>query len=236
MDLTCKFNDIKELLHYTEIVMPDIIVVEGYNGVGKSRVLESLQEYYNVGVYRPAYNGWTNALPKHYRWSIFASFVDVINSLHLTNFEGPPLLFDRGFFSAIYNDVDLIKYYKDIIKDLKVLQILVTCDEESYYKFLSVRDSKKTLSYEDCSKFTEEYRKAFSSVSATYVEFLNSYDESIGKIHASTCRGCGHYNIGDSCCKHPAQMNKEVSPHDPRCSLSKDKEVQDIGELYTVSP
>lgn len=236
MDLTCKFENLEELLHYTEVVNPDIIVVEGYNGVGKSRVLEALQENYQVGVYRPAYNGWANALPKHYRWSIFASFVDVINSLHLTDFEGAPLLFDRGFFSAIYNDVDLIKYYKSVIKDLKVLQILVTCDEESYNKFLSVRDSEKNLSYEECSKVTEEYRKAFNSVDAWYVEFINVYDESIGKIHESTCRGCGHYNIGDSCCKHPACKNKKVSPDDSRCSLSKEKEVQDCGELQTVSP
>ena len=36
----------------------DAVVVEGYDGVGKGKVLNLLSEFYNVEPYRPDYNLW----------------------------------------------------------------------------------------------------------------------------------------------------------------------------------
>lgn len=231
-----EIREIEDLLFYVEFLEPSIIVVEGYNGVGKSRVLEFLSSKYGTGIYRPSYDNWAKLLPASYRWAIFASFVDVVKQLRL-EFQTPPLLFDRGFFSGVvYNDPNLADYYKSVAGDLNILHILVTCSEDSYSKFLSVRSSDKDLKYEDCFRVTGAYRSAMSRAGAHFVEFLNIYDEKIGRNHQDTCRGCSHYNIGDSCCKNPVYQNKRVSPDTPRCENSAMREVQDLGELQTMSP
>lgn len=49
----------KELLDYITYYGPlDAIVVEGYDGVGKGRVLNLLSELFSVIPYRPDYNLW----------------------------------------------------------------------------------------------------------------------------------------------------------------------------------
>ena len=57
-----------------------------------------------------------------------------------------------------------------------------------------------------------------------YWIYENHYDKSISDELSKTCEGCGHYSYGY--CRHP-DIDSVVDPHQDRCKLSQDKEVQD---------
>lgn len=231
MSNTTKITEWDDLLSYIEQSKPEFIVVEGYNGVGKSKVIDYLYNNVTNAVYRPNYNSWSNLVPREYRWAIFSSFLDIVSSVKV-EMEGSPIIFDRGFFSgAVYNnDIHLSKYYDDIVKNCKVLHILVSCSREDYEMFLNIRNSSKELSYDDCLTFTERYRNSMEIAGATYIEFINAYSSSLDK--SGTCASCSHYSIHDSKCNHP-YIKDFVHPDKERCEYSSMKEVQD-GELQSV--
>lgn len=219
-------SDMTSLLDHIREESPEIVVVEGYNGVGKSRVIEAIQREFSIRAYRPDYTGWAKRIPAKYRWSIHASILSAIGH------PADMMLFDRGIFSGVvYNsDFSLVDAYIDLSKDRKIMQILVTCGYEDYQKFLLIRGSDKELSYTECEGATETYRTAYQKAGVPYVEFVNVYQEDVGREHRATCRGCSHYNLSDSYCKH-SSMNCYVDPTRLRCEHTQEKEVQDLGEL-----
>ena len=215
----------KELISYVTRNKYDAIVVEGYDGVGKGRVLNIISKILGVIPYRPDYNLWQQYDHRQIdRWKVSGFFWDVFSHFNMTTEK--PMLFDRGVISgAVYNkDYTIADNYPKLLKDMKVLHILVTCSEEDYYMFARVRGSVEKLSYEECSTYTREYIKCLSRADVEYVIYLNQYNESEVDVLKYTCAGCGHYSYG--ICRHPI-INKEVDPNNSRCSLSEDKEVQD---------
>lgn len=220
--------DIDSLRRFLSEYKPKYIVLEGYNAVGKGRLIEQITEVFNYRVYRPDYSGWIRKLPREYRWCIFSSFMEIVSSTNTSS--ATPILFDRGIFSGIvYNkDYQLAEYYPSIVKDSRVLHILVTCSREDYDKFLKVRNSSKELSYEDYLDYTKRYRKAFQLAGADYIEYVNTFDE--GLHYEDTCAGCSHYTSYNNKCGNPIAIQngiRNVSPNRKRCKYSVEREVQD---------
>lgn len=210
--------------HYREV---DAIVIEGYDGVGKGRVLNALSTYYRVTPYRPDYNLWQMFDHRNIdRWKISGFFWDVFS--HFNQHMDKVMLFDRGVISgSVYNDdMTIAMHYKEMLRDMKVLHILVTCSPEDYVKFCKARNPGYTESQliEECNKFadyTDRYIEALEMAEVDYIIYYNRFDDSVDN---SVCMSCGHYSYG--ICRHP-QINDYVNGNDPRCNLSKDKEVQD---------
>lgn len=211
----------------------DAIVVEGYDGVGKGRLLNYLSEKLGIYPYRPDYNFWQSyGLSQKDRWKISGYFWDIFS--HFNNTSGScSMLFDRGIISgAVYNhDESIALNYKSLLRDMKVLHILVTCDEEDYYKFSGIRDSQTPANYQLYETYTNAYKKMLDIAGVDYIIYENHYDESLAKSLSETCEGCGHYNYG--ICRHPS-INKEVDKNSLRCRHSIDKEVQDAPEMQCV--
>lgn len=203
-----------------------IIIVEGYDGVGKGALIENLRYFLGGSkVYRPDYNFWTkHQLPKSHRWAINAAYLDILKQTG----EEPRsvILFDRGMLSGmVYNDVGLSEDYKSLLGDLKILHIIVRCDRSSFYKFKEVRGIDDGSDYNACECCTELYIKLASEMKIDYTIFDNEYDESLGILSSRTCQGCGHYDRGK--CVNPDVSYNEVSPYKERCEFSTRKEVQD---------
>lgn len=208
----------------------DAIVVEGYDGVGKGVLLSKLSEKFGVEPYRPDYNLWQKYdHRKEDRWKVSGFFWDIYS--HFYPVSTRTLLFDRGIFSgAVYNnDMSIAKDYKNIVRDLNILNILVVCSKEDYFKMCFSRDPSLTHldvlhAWEKYDKFTERYKKAFEYADLDYIIYINEFDEEFRKVSADTCESCGHYNHG--WCRHP-NINCRVNKETPRCEYSTDKEVQD---------
>ena len=219
----------KELLDYIIFYGPlDAIVVEGYDGVGKGRVLNLLSDFLSVVPYRPDYNLWQKYDHRNIdRWKVSGFFWDVYSHFNTSGDRKVPMLFDRGVMSgAVYNHDDTIaEDYKNLLRDMRVLHILVSCDEEDYIKFAEIRKSISTVDYKIYEEFTEEYKRLFELAGVDYVVYENHYDESLSKQLSNTCEGCGHYNYGY--CRHP-KINCTVDSGNERCSFSRDKETQDM--------
>lgn len=216
----------------------DAIVVEGYDGVGKGRILSELSTVLGVTPYRPDYNLWqSHELKKTDRWKISGYFWDIYS--HFNTSSDKVLLFDRGILSgAVYNDdISIAYHYKDITRDMKILNILVTCDTESYIKFQKLRNpeiDEDTIKVEYLAyrEYTDRYLKVFKIAGADYIVFHNKFDSSIAEDTSDKCKGCGHYNHG--WCRHPV-MNCIVDENNKRCNLANTKEVQDIDtEMYSL--
>lgn len=206
----------------------DAIVVEGYDGVGKGKVLDLLSEMYGVIPYRPDYNLWQKYDHRNIdRWKISGFFWDVFS--HFKELYGElkaPMLFDRGVISgAVYNDDDRIAAdYMSILRNAHVLHILVTCSESDYYKFQRSRGASFIPYYQEYRDYTDRYIQALTKAGLPWMIYENSYDEEESIRLASTCRGCGHYSYG--WCRHP-DMNCRIDGDAYRCEKSGDMEVQD---------
>lgn len=206
----------------------DAIVVEGYDGVGKGRILNKLSEYYGITPYRPDYNLWQMFDHRNIdRWKISGFFWDVYS--HFNNSSGSmSMLFDRGVISgAVYNDdMTIALHYKEMLRDMRVLHILVTCNAEDYKKFYKARNPEYSESQflEDCNKYveyTDRYIEALEMAEVDYIIYVNEYEDDVDN---NLCKTCGHYSYG--VCRHP-HINDFVCGDNKRCELSKDKEVQD---------
>lgn len=207
----------------------DAIVVEGYDGVGKGRVLESLSQHLGVVPYRPDYNLWQKYDHRNIdRWKVSGFFWDIYSHFYKAG-EGKILLFDRGILSgSVYNnDARIAKDYKTLLRDMRVLHVLVTCDKSDYYEFQKIRGIHLTeIDYEWLKylEYTQRYKEAISISDVDCIEYVNHYDKSIRYNMETTCAGCGHYNYG--WCRHP-DIDKEVDKTQERCMYSNDKETQD---------
>lgn len=202
----------------------DAIVVEGYDGVGKGRVLEKISELIGVVPYRPDYNLWQKYDHRLTdRWKVSGFFWDVFS--HFDFIPRKPMLFDRGVISgAVYaEDKRIVKDYKTLLRDMRVLHILVTCSESDYEKYQELRGSR-LADYSVYEEYTQRYKEYLEDAGVIYTIYENKYDEGIAAEVADTCAGCGHYSYGD--CRHP-DINSKVDGHRKRCEKSKDKEVQD---------
>ena len=221
-----------ELFSYLEDKSLDAIVVEGYDGVGKGRVLELLSQHYGVVPYRPDYNLW-NKFDHRYsdRWKVSGFFWDVYS--HFNMHLDKVMLFDRGVMSgAVYNSDERIALeYKNFLRDMKVLHILVICDYASYKSFQIVRNSSILdhdirFMYREYLDFTQSYMTFLRKSGVDWVIYKNKFSGELGLKYSETCAGCGHYSAGY--CRNP-RFNKPVDSKSPRCEYSDEKEVQDIG-------
>lgn len=208
----------------------DAIVVEGYDGVGKGRVLTQLAEALNVIPYRPDYNLWQKYDHRTIdRWKVSGFFWDIFS--HFGHHFDYPMLFDRGVISgAVYNnDTQIAQDYPRLLRDFRVLHIFVVCDKDDYIKFYKSRfpdadDIDTEGLWEEYRKYEMRYLECFQKSGVEYLFYKNEFNEELSKKLATTCAGCGHYNYGF--CRHP-KMNCRVVSNSARCELSSDKEVQD---------
>ena len=227
-----KLATVSSIAGLQEVLNPSThVVVEGYNAVGKSIIIEKLLELRNYRIYRPDYNVWSSLLPREYRWAIFSSFFDILSTTNSKT--DTTILFDRGIFSGIVynNDMKLADEYQNFVKEASVVHILITCSKEDYEKFLLVRSCEKELSYEDYLEYTSRYKEAFERAGATWVEYVNQYEEKISQRYSDVCAGCTHYTLFNNTCNNPKARNviTDVSPNRKRCQYSNSMEVQDSG-------
>lgn len=209
----------------------DAIVVEGYDGVGKGKVLRELSQYYNMIPYRPDYNLWQrHDVRKTDRWKMSGFFWDIYS--HFDLHSSSPLLFDRGCISgAVYaDDPSIADDYKSLLRDMKVLHILVYCSDEDYIKFQTSRNPNISTTelyrlLDEKILYTNRYKEYLNRAGVDWIVYQNKFDEEESRILSKTCAGCGHYNYG--ICRHPI-INRAVKSGAPRCSLSYDKETQDV--------
>lgn len=219
-------HQITEICEMVENRKYRVVVVEGYDCVGKGRVIEELSKKLDAKVYRPNYNFWeSHTLPRSLRWVIGASILD-----YFSNTVKPDecIIFDRGMLSgAVYNnDSDVMIGYSDLIKNLKVLHVLVTTDKASYERFAELR-GEKSKSYRVYLRYEGAFQNLIEENKLYYYPFINQYDEEYADSVGDTCQSCGHYSHNK--CNNPKHI-KSVKPTDHRCENSKDKEVQDRNE------
>ena len=118
-------NSKKTLLE--KILEYDIIVVEGYDGVGKTTFIRGLLPQINGIMYRPDYYYWESLnFPKKYRSFIGASILDFLSSVP-KNPGDPPIIFDRGVLSGmVYTNPIVGKNYQYLIsKSGRKLLVLI---------------------------------------------------------------------------------------------------------------
>ena len=233
------FSVESDLLSYVNSEEFDGIVVEGYDGVGKGKILTSLSKNYKVTPYRPDYNFWQNFdLRKTDRWKISAFFWDVFNHFQLDR-PNHPLLFDRGILSgAVYNcDEEIAQAYKSVLRGRRVLHILVICDHDSYKNFQLIRnptleDGDINYMYNECLDYTQSYMHNLDISGVEWVIYKNIYSAEDAETYKKTCSGCGHYNGG--VCRNP-RFNCPVPADQPRCEYSAEREVQDYDtEMHSL--
>lgn len=210
------------------------IIVEGYDGVGKSRVLSLLSDHLGVTPYRPDYNFWQQYnLTQPDRWKMSGYFWDIYSHF-FKDIPEKVMLFDRGMLSgAVYShDTRIAKDYKKITRDASILHILVTCSNVDYLRFQEVRGGKTPEEIrEQWTKFLEYtamYRDLLETYDLTHIVYKNKYKEDLSDSLVETCEGCGHFSYG--WCRHPI-INCQVNPKQHRCNLSYDKEVQDVDDV-----
>lgn len=230
----------EDLINYinTHIADYDAIVVEGYDGVGKGRVLTLISNLLEIEPYRPDYNLWQKYDHRVIdRWKVSGFFWDVFS--HFYRSSDKVLLFDRGVLSgAVYNeDPRILEDYRKILRNMRVLHILVSCSAQDYLIFQQNRNPN--LSADELKesvikywRYEMRYRDYLERSGLEYIRYINIYDKKFYEESLNTCLGCGHYNHG--VCRHP-EINREVDAHSIRCSKSYDSEVQD-NELYVMSP
>lgn len=217
----------------------DALVVEGYDGVGKGRLLNILSAILDVTPYRPDYNLWQqyDHRPQD-RWKASGFFWDIFSHFYHRN-SSTPLLFDRGILSgAVYNnDMSIARDYPNLLRDMKVLHIIVTVpSEEEFIKLQEIRDKNYVHTpenWENCLEYTNRYIKALEISGLDGVIYYNRFLDSESDRLAKICEGCGHYSYG--WCRHP-DNNCLVDKDQPRCILSEDKEVQDrnVNEVHSM--
>lgn len=207
----------------------DAIVIEGYDGVGKSKVLQELSQLSIVTPYRPDYNLWQKyGLAPTDRWKISGYFWDIYSHFFRSEDNHPLMLFDRGVVSgAVYNnDIRILEDYHLMHRDIRILTILVTCDLSDYSTFCVSRNPSITheeilSGYRNVQEYTKRYITMMDTVGIDYVSYHNTYD----KDFSETCGGCGHYNYG--ICMNSESGRYFVNMDDDRCQVSNMKEVQD---------
>lgn len=230
-------NSEKELLDLINVYIQgesDAIIVEGYDGVGKGRVLNILSEVLDVTPYRPDYNLWQNYDHRMIdRWKVSGFFWDVFSHFQLSSSRAP-MLFDRGVISgAVYNhDISIAKNYKQLLRDSSVLHILVTCSKWDFIEFQKLRDpsiNEFDLGYKwsECTRYTEDYLRCLDIAGVDYIVYDNKFNPDLAEDSKRFCLGCGHYSYG--ICRHP-DKNYKVDPYTERCENSIDKETQDREE------
>lgn len=221
----------------------DAIVVEGYDGVGKGRILNLLSKHYNVKPYRPDYSFWIRHDHRYAdRWKVSGFFWDVYSHFNRhSDKDKVPMLFDRGVISgAVYaHDTSIAKDYKTLLRDMKVLHILVCCTKEDFMKFQDIRGLQldkleKERLWRECEEFTLEFLNCLDIAGVRKLIYYNRFDESEAERLSNTCEGCGHYSYGS--CTNPIVIKTSVNSDSVRCEHYSDKEVQDINaeEMHSM--
>lgn len=203
-----------------------LAIVEGYDGVGKGRIIRELVYNFGWKVYRPDYRYWNNHLDTKKRWLIMRAFMDLMK---ITKMEDTILL-DRAMMSgAVYaEDVSIAHEMSARIKDLDmdVLHILVTTDKDSYYKMQGVQLGEEIprMPYSLCEKFTDRYRRYMDEAGIKYVEFNNSFNVKVGNKSMGRCGGCDSWNLlrqeydSQKMVGHCAHWDREMPEDGDRCA------------------
>lgn len=216
-------------------VNQDFIIVVGYDNVGKGLVLDSVREFLNtkctfeVPVFHPDYTITGKHTPPEGRWTYFMYLTDFISKMRETFAVRCPMLIDRcALCGAVYNiDASIAEDYASRLTNskLSVLHILVTTDEESYYKFQESRGSDQKFTYDDYKFFTRLYKEFLDKYHIPYYEFNNAYDDTYADSVKGLCITCGHWKTNK--CINP-NGRSDTTWDMIKCKHSSDKEVQDI--------
>lgn len=215
-----------------------IVVVEGWDCVGKSFILDNLSRSLGSPVYRPDYNYWQDHdLPNGLRWLIGASLFDAIasKSMHIEN----KILIDRGILSGmVYTSPAVGVGYKQMLdrfpragydgfdENYRVMHLIISTDEESFNKFNELRGPGNIhTDYTTVAIKTQMFIDYAKLLGVDYLKIMNRYDPIYAEKIKDKCGSCGHYSYGQ--CKHPNKCGLRVSPYQARCNVSNDKEVQD---------
>lgn len=204
-----------------------IVIVEGYDCVGKGRVINYLRQrlpdnYY----YRPPYHTWAKLVDKTSRWAICATMMEMFQTF---GYPFHTLILDRGSVcGAVYHPTEALKEtLPNIFDGLSIFHILVVTDEFSFTQFQTVRNSKEILKYEDCLEITNRYQQCLEELDHPYIIFQSFYEDSYAELSKRTCQGCGHYADGICVNCHSLYFKQVVPPNQKRCNKSSKKEAQD---------
>lgn len=225
--MATKINTISDLLSYINdrINKLDLIIVCGYDNVGKGMILDLLSSKYKV--FHPDYKFICEHVSKEDRWTYFMYFLDILQTFKSSFQTETPLVFDRSSLcGSVYNNNPYIaKMYASKLKDLNVLHVLVTCDKPTYVKLSEVRNNDTKFNYEDYLIYTERYKSYMNLLDISYVEYNNIYDETLGNYLSKVCGGCSHFK--NNMCINPRGI-KSNKYDSERCEFTNDAEVQDV--------
>lgn len=231
--MTPRITNLDDLIRYVGPREDEIIVVTGYDNVGKGTVINALCTGFgdDIPVFRVDYNFWAKQLPTDKRWLIFKAFIDGYNTFKSYIASDIPFIFDRSSLcGAVYNnDPTIAAVYGEMMDGVNSLHILVTCpSKEDYEAMQRVRGSSTVRwSYDEYLVYTERYRCYLNMLGLDWVEYVNSYNPVFGEDMSATCGGCGHFKSPRCTNPHSPMYGDLISPHSPRCSYSDKEEIQD---------
>lgn len=175
----------------------DIIIVEGYEFVGKSHVANllidelSLQSDCKVLMYRPDYElvGYDTVLDRKNRYILGLPVIELFGTV-MKSFNGRvKLMLDRSVFSSyvysiLYNSatesemMSVFEVYQKVFKDYKVLVVQVspyTKDSSELLYTQSLSDDQHKDKYDKFENF-DEYFSMLTKVEALYLDSFQAYN------------------------------------------------------------
>lgn len=208
-DLVCK------ILKSSSILSPvSSIIVEGYDCVGKGRLIDELSSKLNMPVYHPDYSFLHDRLPREYRGLVNWSYFDIMRVVYPPDqtFIKDPVIFDRGMVSAaVYNeDPSLLDEYSKKIEGYNVIHILVTARDKDYIKYAELRGEVPDV--DKYYTYTGRFYEYLESYDLKYFVFVNPYDDEYAASEEVLCDDCKNYNFPN--CLHPkiADMRSPSNP------------------------
>lgn len=176
----------------------EIIVVEGFEFVGKSHIIslitDELENVHGKSVlnYRPDYEslGYDDILDRSNRYILGLPAIEMYKSVRDTLNASPVLILDRSVFSSyvysiLYNSVpvdrmiQVMSTYRKIFKDFKVSVIQVTPYTEDSSKLLytqALSDDDHKDKYDKFESFTE-YFQVLNKVEYLFNESYITYQD-----------------------------------------------------------
>lgn len=206
----------------------ELIVVVGYDSVGKGTFIEQLAHALDIDIFYPDYNVISKYTPREGLWTYFMYFLDWMSKISGSYYFRKPVIVDRSSIcGAVYHqDLQVAAQYAEYLKKINIMHILVTCSEEDFNKFKQVRGDKgDQTNYQEYKEITQRYQDYMDKFGLQYIEYQNRYDPEYGQLAKQTCAGCSFNKYG--VCHHPANDLLEVNNYTPRCEHYRDKEIQD---------
>lgn len=192
-----KNNSIKYLKNFDDLLNYKVIIIEGYEMVGKSTFIESLpvvfgSDYTNnhVKIYRPSYESikYDEVIGKGNRVVLGMSVLDYFysNSDYMDT-----LIMDRGIVSSIvYRDMynqdsgltdDVVDNYIDFISKVSPVIVYINHlnDATAKYKYDKSVEEREVIDQYDKFNTFEEYYESYKSFDNKFKEVISRLSNKI---------------------------------------------------------